>query len=67
MIKSNVKSYKYRVGKNTYLVIHIFQTANAQTDSGNVIASNAANIKIMKQEGSRNHAKVSKKHKKTLR
>ena len=62
MIKSHVKTFKYRMGKNSYLVIQIFQSATAHTDSGNVIASNAANIKILKQGGNRN-GKIPKTHK----
>lgn len=53
MIHTRVKSYKYRVGKNHYLVIKIFQSAHARADSGNVLASNAVNVKIMKKANRR--------------
>ncbi|WP_337100003.1 hypothetical protein [Paenibacillus sp. YIM B09110] len=50
MLRSNVKTYKYRVGKNKYLVIKIEQLASAKAFDGNVLASNALNVKIFKTE-----------------
>jgi hypothetical protein len=41
MLKSYVKTYKYRIGKNRFLVIKIYQSATARSASGNVLASNA--------------------------
>ncbi|WP_197081181.1 hypothetical protein [Gordoniibacillus kamchatkensis] len=49
MIHTRVKSYKYRVGKNHYLVLQIFQSAVAHTRQGNALASNAVNVKIAKK------------------
>ncbi|WP_338590993.1 hypothetical protein V6669_04270 [Paenibacillus sp. Y5S-9] len=53
MTRSNVKSYRYRVGKKQYIVIQIHQTAKGYADSGNVLASNAVNVQILKQKGRR--------------
>ncbi|SFE01212.1 hypothetical protein SAMN05216378_1970 [Paenibacillus catalpae] len=49
MIHQNVKTYKYRVGHNNYIVINIYQSASATAEAGNVLASNAVNVQIMKQ------------------
>ncbi|WP_440116420.1 hypothetical protein [Paenibacillus sp. QZ-Y1] len=57
MTRSNVKSYGYRVGKNQYIVIQIRQTAKGHADIGNVLASNAVNIQVMKQKGRRSSRK----------
>lgn len=43
---NRVKTYRYRYGKNRYIVIRIFQSAHARARSGNVLASNAVNVKI---------------------
>ncbi|CAG7614520.1 hypothetical protein PAESOLCIP111_01718 [Paenibacillus solanacearum] len=48
MLRTQVKTYKHRVGKYHYLVIQIFQSAIAKADMGNVLASNAVNVKIFK-------------------
>jgi hypothetical protein len=48
-----VKSYRHRIGKNQYLVIHIYQLANAHADAGNALASNALNVKILKESKGR--------------
>jgi len=48
---TRVKSYRYRVGRNHYLVIRIFQKADAHSVHGNALASNALNIKISKRRG----------------
>ncbi|WP_406881802.1 hypothetical protein [Paenibacillus amylolyticus] len=48
-----MKSYRYRFGKKQYIVIQIHQTAKGYADSGNVLASNAVNVQIMKQKGRR--------------
>jgi len=53
MLRSNVKAYKLKVGKNQYLVINIYQTASAKALSGNVLASNAANVQIFKKHKAR--------------
>lgn len=50
MVRSSVKTFKYRVGKNQILVINIFQSAAAKADTGNALASNAATVKIFKKE-----------------
>ncbi|MOA69465.1 hypothetical protein D3C78_1976700 [compost metagenome] len=50
MNRSNVKSYRYRVGKNQYIVIQIHQTAKGYAESGNVLASNAVNVQIIKEK-----------------
>jgi hypothetical protein len=52
VIKTRVKSFKYRVGKNHFLVIKINQSVTARAHLGNVLASNALNVKIFKR---RNH------------
>lgn len=57
MNRSNVKSYRYRVGKNHYLVIKINQIAKGYADVGNVLASNAVNVQIMKQNSKRGSRK----------
>lgn len=49
MVDQKVKTYRYRVGRNNYIVIHIYQTASATAEAGNVLASNAVNVQIMKQ------------------
>ena len=57
MTRSNVKSYRYRVGKKQYIVIQIHQTAKGYAETGNVLASNAVNIQIKKQKGRRSSSK----------
>jgi hypothetical protein len=49
LIHQNVKTYRYRVGRNNYIVINIYQTAKATAEAGNVLASNAVNVQITKQ------------------
>lgn len=49
MIKTQVKTYKHRVGKNNYVVIKIIQSVTARAEQGNVLASNAINVKIFKK------------------
>ncbi|MBW7459331.1 hypothetical protein ACFOLF_02840 [Paenibacillus sepulcri] len=49
MIRSRVKTYRYRTGKNQYIVINIFQTASAESTIGNALASNAVNVQILKK------------------
>lgn len=49
MNRTRVKSYRHRIGKNQYLVIKIYQKADAHSYHGNALASNALNIKILKQ------------------
>ncbi|MFH5185625.1 hypothetical protein ACHHV8_24910 [Paenibacillus sp. TAB 01] len=49
MTRSQVKTYKYRAGKNTFIIINIFQSATAAAANGNVIASNAANVQIWRK------------------
>ncbi|MEC0181542.1 hypothetical protein P4H61_08520 [Paenibacillus peoriae] len=49
MIKTRVKTFKHRVGKNKFLVVKIFQAADARTKNGNALATNALNIKISKR------------------
>jgi hypothetical protein len=49
MTRSNIKTYRYRIGKNQYIVINIQQTAAATADIGNVLASNAVNVQIIKK------------------
>jgi hypothetical protein len=52
MVRSNVKTYRYKIGKNHYIVINIRQQAAAKANVGNVLASNAANVQIFsKQRG----------------
>ncbi|WP_168735969.1 hypothetical protein [Cohnella fermenti] len=46
MNRTRVKTFRHQVGKNRYIVIHIYQSASASSDSGNALASNALNIKI---------------------
>ncbi|CAM4106332.1 hypothetical protein L1N85_11980 [Paenibacillus alkaliterrae] len=53
MVRSNVKTLKYRVGKNKYLVINIYQSSEASTLQGNVLASNAATVQIFKKSNRR--------------
>ncbi len=49
MVRSNVKTVKYRVGKNNYLIINIYQSSEAKADNGNVLASNAATVQIFRK------------------
>ncbi|TYP78081.1 hypothetical protein [Paenibacillus methanolicus] len=49
MIKSRISTHRFRVGKNSYVVINIHQTTAARTEIGNALASNAVNVQIMKQ------------------
>lgn len=49
MVRSNVKTLKYRVGKNQFLIINIFQSSEANALQGNVLASNAATVQIFKK------------------
>ncbi|AHD04942.1 hypothetical protein ABNB59_10965 [Paenibacillus larvae] len=46
MTRTNVKTFKHRIGKNRFIVIQIFQSANAKTIHGNALASNALNVKV---------------------
>lgn len=61
MKRTYIKSYRYKIGKNHYIVLQIHQMAAATADSGNVLASNAVNVKIFKG-GSKPHAKKTKKN-----
>lgn len=53
MVQSRVKTYKYRIGKNNFIVIKIYQSTHAKALSGNVLASNAVNVKIFERPGRR--------------
>lgn len=57
MVHSCIKSYKYKIGKNQYLVIKITQSAHAETHLGNALASNAVNVKIDKTRKKRSSRK----------
>ncbi|WAH37811.1 hypothetical protein [Alicyclobacillus dauci] len=50
MTRTRVKTYQYKVGKNKYLVIKIYQTSTAKAKRGNVLASNAVNVQIFKKQ-----------------
>lgn len=50
MVRSSVKTIKYRVGKNKYLIINIYQSSEASAQQGNVLASNAATVQIFKNQ-----------------
>ena len=49
MTRSSVKTYRYRIGKNQFIVINIHQQAAAKANIGNVLASNAVNVQILKK------------------
>lgn len=49
MQRNHVKTYRYRVGKNHFIVINITQRATAEAAQGNVLASNAVNVQISKE------------------
>jgi hypothetical protein len=49
MNRTQVKTYKHRIGKKTYIIVKIFQTATAKANQGNVLASNALTVKIFKK------------------
>ncbi|MBP1962167.1 hypothetical protein [Paenibacillus aceris] len=49
MLRSKVKTYRYRIGKKNVIVIHIYQMARASAKMGNALASNALNIQIFKK------------------
>lgn len=51
--KTNVKTYKHRIGKNLYIIINISQSADAKTELGNALASNAVNVSIFKKRKKR--------------
>jgi hypothetical protein len=53
MTRTHVKSYRYRVGKNQIIVVKIYQTIKASAEHGNVLASNAANVQIIKRRKTR--------------
>lgn len=49
MLRSKVKTYRYRMGKKNVIVIKIYQSARASAKVGNALASNALNIQIYKK------------------
>jgi hypothetical protein len=49
MVRTRMKTFRRRVGKNHFLVIQIFQSAAAAAREGNAIANNALSVKIFKQ------------------
>ncbi|MFK7695648.1 hypothetical protein [Paenibacillus sp. HJGM_3] len=49
MNRTHFKTFRFRIGKNKFLVIKIQQSATAKTESGNALASNALNVKILKE------------------
>ncbi|NIK79635.1 hypothetical protein FHS15_004796 [Paenibacillus castaneae] len=53
MIRSKIQTLRYRVGKNSYLIILIHQSAAASAQQGNVLASNAVNILMHKKSARR--------------
>ncbi|MBE1443688.1 hypothetical protein [Paenibacillus sp. OAS669] len=53
MLRTHVKTYRQRIGKNHYIIINIFQSAEAKAESGNVLASNAVNVQIYKSRKKR--------------
>lgn len=53
MVRSKIQTLRYRVGKNKFLVINIFQSAAASAQQGNVLASNAVNVLINKKQSHR--------------
>ncbi|PYI56241.1 hypothetical protein [Paenibacillus flagellatus] len=57
MNKTLVKTYRHRVGKNQYVIIHIYQVATAEATQGNAVANNALSVQIVK------HQKDFKRHK----
>jgi hypothetical protein len=46
MNQNKVKTYKYKIGKKTYVVIQITQSATAKSPWGNALASNQANVRV---------------------
>lgn len=46
MNRNVVKTHRYKVGKNTLIIINIFQSAKANAKNGNAFASNLANVRI---------------------
>lgn len=50
MIRTKVKTIRLKVGKKHVLIVKIFQNASAASDKGNAIATNALNVKILKQK-----------------
>ncbi|MFC5447890.1 hypothetical protein [Paenibacillus aestuarii] len=63
MVRSRVKTYRYRMGKNNFIVIKIYQSAKAAAEQGNVLASNALNIQIIKN-AAKNRKRTNKSKKK---
>lgn len=47
--RNRVKTYRYRIGKKNYIIIKIYQSAIAKARMGNVLASNAVNVKIFEK------------------
>ena len=48
--RSRIRTYKYKAGKNLYIVIKIQQLAAARTQVGNALASNAVNVQLFKSK-----------------
>ncbi len=46
MDQNLVRTYKYKVGKKTYIIIKITQLAGSIAPEGNAIASNQLHVKI---------------------
>lgn len=49
LIRNRVRTYKYRIGKNNFIIIKIYQSAVAKARMGNALASNAVNVKIFEK------------------
>ncbi|CAM5793902.1 MULTISPECIES: hypothetical protein [Brevibacillus] len=47
MQRNNVRTYSYKVGKNTVIVVKITQAATAKSRTGNALAANQADVTIL--------------------
>lgn len=53
MNSNKVTTRVYKVGRNKFIVIKIYQRAKAISPNGNAIATNQANVKILRRKRSR--------------
>ncbi|BCJ86931.1 hypothetical protein [Effusibacillus dendaii] len=49
MTRTQVKTHRFRIGKKTFIIVKITQMATAKVKRGNALASNAANVQIVKK------------------
>ncbi|UHA73587.1 hypothetical protein [Paenibacillus sp. 481] len=57
MTRTKVQTFKHKIGKNHFFVLKIIQHATAKAKQGNVLASNAVNVKVFKHKKHEDHSK----------